>query len=102
MSSRLAAEPAGTALMLTHEVGDPDMWLAAWLGPESRHALFAESGTPSVRVFQSPDNANLTGLLVQVEDVETLQAMLASPEGQSAAAEDSVKFDTLQTLMEVE
>lgn len=101
-NSDLAAAPAGTTLMLTHEVGDPDKWLAAWQGPEGRHALFAQSGASGVRVFQSPDNANLTGLLVQVEDMDTLQTMLASPEGQSAATEDSVKFDTLQSLMEVQ
>lgn len=97
-----AGDGEGTTLALTHEVGDPEVWLAAWRGPESRHALFADHGAPKVRVFQSRDNPNLTGLVVDVTDLEAFQAMLQSPEGQAAAAEDTVDFSTLQTLAEVE
>ncbi|MGB6641460.1 MAG: hypothetical protein WBG67_11835, partial [Thermoanaerobaculia bacterium] len=66
------------------------------------HALFAEHGAPHVRVFQSPDNPNLTGLLVDVADMEAFQAMLASPEGEAAAVEDTVDFATLRVLSAVE
>ena len=83
-------------------MGDPERWLAAWQGPESRHDLFAEHGAPNARVFQSPDNPNLTGLLVDVTDMEALHALLQSPEGQAAAAEDTVDFATLQTLSAVD
>lgn len=100
-SSLPPAGAAGTTLALTHEVGDPEKWLAAWQGPDSRHALFAEHGAPHVRVFQGTDNQNLTGLLVDVTDMEAFQAMLASPEGQAAAAEDTVDFSTLKVLAEV-
>ncbi|MGB3563534.1 MAG: DUF4440 domain-containing protein [Thermoanaerobaculia bacterium] len=97
-----AGGPTGTTLAITHEVADPERWLAAWQGPESRHALFAEHGAPHVRVFQSPDNPNLTGLLVDVADMEAFQAMLASPEGEAAAVEDTVDFATLRVLSAVE
>jgi ketosteroid isomerase-like protein len=96
------AGAAGMTIAITHEVGDPEKWLAAWQGPESRHALFAEHGAPHVRVFQGTENPNLTGLLVDVADVEAFHAMLQSPEGQAAAAEDTVDFSTLESLSEVQ
>lgn len=93
---------AGESIAIAHEVGDPEKWLAAWQGPDSRHALFAANGAPHVRVFQSVDNPNLTGLLVDVTDMEAFHAMLQSEEGQAAAAEDTVDFDSMQVLSEVD
>jgi ketosteroid isomerase-like protein len=101
-NSDMPATPAGSTVIYTHEVEDPEVWLAAWRGPESRHGLFAQSGAPSVRVFQSPGEPNLTGLLVQATNLEALQAMIASPEGLAAAAEDTVRGDTVKMLLEVE
>ncbi|MDH3745856.1 MAG: DUF4440 domain-containing protein [Acidobacteriota bacterium] len=102
-NSDLAAETSqGATLMGTHEVEDAAKWLAAWQGEDSRRALFAEHGAPHVSVFQSPDNPNLTGLLIQVSDMEALQALLDSEEGRAAAAEDGVKFDTLRLLAAVD
>ena len=90
-----------TSLLGTHLVEDGDHWLAAWSGENSRHADFAENGAPSVRVFQSPDNPNLTGLLIDVADMDTFQAWLESEAGTAAKAEDGVKDETLQILAEV-
>ena len=97
-----AMAPTRTTLAITHEVEDADRWLAAWQGEDSRHELFAEHGAPSVRVFQSPENPNLTGLLIEVEDMEALQALLASDAGKQAKAEDGVKDATMKVLAEVE
>ena len=101
-NSDLPAGPAGAIMVGVHEVGDPETWLAAWLGEGSRHELFAAHGVPKVRVMQSPDDPNLTGLVLEVADPEAMMAMLASEEGQAAAAEDTVKFSTLRMLAEVE
>jgi ketosteroid isomerase-like protein len=97
-----AMAPTGTTLVITHEVEDSDRWLAAWQGENSRRELFAEHGAPSVRVFQSPENPNLTGLLIEVEDMEALQALLSSDAGKDAKAEDGVKDATMRVLAEVE
>ena len=90
-----------TSLIGTHMVEDGDHWLAAWSGEDSRHADFARNGAPGVRVFQSPDNPNLTGLLVDVADMDKFQAYLEGEEGTAAKAEDGVKDETLQLLFEV-
>jgi hypothetical protein len=97
-----AGGPTGTTLAIAHQVGDPERWLAAWQGPDSRRALFAEHGVAQVRVFQSPENPNLTGLLVDVTDMEAFHTFLDSEAGRAAAAEDTVDFDTIQFLSEVD
>jgi ketosteroid isomerase-like protein len=91
----------GTTLAFTHEVEDADRWLAAWQGEGSRHELFAQHGAPHVRVFQSTDNPNHVGLVIDVEDMEALHALLASPEGEQAKAEDGVKDATMTVFAEV-
>ena len=97
-----AGGPTGTTLAITHEVSDPERWLTAWQSPDGRRAMFAEHGAANVRVFQSPENPNLTGLLVDVTDMEAFHAMLQSPEGEAAAAEDTVDFATLRVLSAVD
>ena len=93
--------PAGTLLMASHQVDDADVWLAAWQGEDSRHAVFAEHGAPGVRVFQDPANPNMTGLLIDVADMEALHAFLSSEEGAAAKAEDGVQDDGMRFLVEV-
>ncbi len=100
-NSDLAAGAGTTTMVVTHEVQDVDRWLAAWQGPDSRHALFAQHGAPSVRVFRSVDKPTLTGLLIEVADMAALQAMLDSPEGAAAKAADGVKDPTIRMFAEV-
>lgn len=93
-------QPVGadtTTLVFTHEVEDIDRWLAAWEGEESRRDLFAAHGAPSVTVLTSEEAPSRPALLVEVADMEAFLGMLASEEGQAAAAEDTVKMDTLVT-----
>ncbi len=89
-----------THLMISHEVKDADHWMAAWRGENSRHKLFMDNGAAHVHTFRSADNPNLTGLVVAVSDMDALNAMLESEEGQAAATEDGVKFDTIVILAE--
>jgi ketosteroid isomerase-like protein len=100
-NSDLPGGSEGTTLSITHEVNDAARWLAAWQGADSRHEMFAQHGAPSVRVFQSVDNPNLTGLLIDVTDMDALQAFLDSPEGTRAKAEDGVMDPTMRVFMEV-
>jgi ketosteroid isomerase-like protein len=89
-----------THLMITHEVDDADLWLAAWSGDNTRHDLFKANGAAHVHTFHSADNPNLTGLVVAVTDMDALQAMLSSEEGVAAAAADGVRADTVIMLTE--
>lgn len=91
-----------THILITHEVDDAEAWLAAWRGENSRHDLFKTHGAAHVHTFVSADNPNLTGLVVNVADLDALMAMIASDEGQAAAAEDGVRMDTLLMLTEAE
>jgi len=97
------ASPADNAhLVILHEVDDPEKWLAAWRGDDSRHKLFEANGAAHVHVFQNADNPHLTGLLISVSDMDALNAMLASEDGQAAAAADGVRADTMKMLTEAE
>lgn len=89
-------------LLVTHNVVDAERWLAAWRGPNSRHGLFAQNGAPSVRVFQSAQDPNLTGLLIGVTDMDAFQAMLESPEGAAAKAADGVVDASMRVFTEVQ
>lgn len=102
-NSDLPAFGTGVALAsVVHEVEDAEHWMAAWRGVQSRASTFKANGARSVRVFQSPQNPNLTGLLVEISDMTAFQAFLASEEGKAAKAEDGVKDETMRVLMEVE
>lgn len=96
-----AAEPMEhTHLMITHEVEDGDRWIEAWRGENSRHGLFEANGAMHVHTFRSPDDPNLTGLVVAVHDMAAIEAMLASEEGKAAAAADGVDLDNITLLIE--
>lgn len=91
-----------THMMGMHKVGDPNVWLAAWRGPDGRRKDFAANGAPHVHVMQSPDDPSLTGLVIGLEDPEAFDAWLKSDAGKAAAAEDTVDMSTLQILIEVD
>jgi uncharacterized protein (TIGR02246 family) len=99
----VATEDAATAhLVILHEVDDAEHWLAAWRGEDSRHKLFKENGAAHVHTFQNADNPNVTGLVVSVSDMDALNAMLQSAEGQAAAAEDGVDMKSMIVLTEAD
>ncbi len=89
-------------VLITHEVEDGARWLDAWRGKDGRRKLFRANGAGHIHTFQSADNPNLTGLVIAVNDMEALQGMLSSEEGQAAAAEDGVDLENMTLLMEAE
>lgn len=91
-----------THVMFVHEVEDGARWLDAWRGEDGRRKLFKANGAHHIHTFQSPDNANLTGLVMAVDDLEALHALLSSEEGAAAAAADGVDLDNTTVLMEAE
>jgi len=91
-----------THMVGTHRVKDAARWLAAWRGEDGRRKDFAAHGAPHVHMMQSPDDPNLTGLVIGLEDPAAFEAWLNSDEGKAAADEDSVDMSTLTLLIEVE
>lgn len=100
-NSDLAADAGKTYVNFTHKVKDPDVWLAAWTGPNSRREMFAENGAGEIKVFQAPDDPKRVGLLVEVTDMDAMMAWLNSPEGAAAKAEDGVIDSSLIFMTEV-
>ncbi len=99
----MAAEAhANIHLMILHEVENGDRWMAAWRGEDSRHKLFMDNGAAYVHTFRSADDPNLTGLVVNVSDMDAFQAMLESEEGRAAAAADGVDMESMNLLIETE
>lgn len=89
-----------TTAFVVHEVEDGDVWAKAWhQGPGSRHEMFAELGVKA-RNFRDPDNPNLTGVLLEIPDLEKFKALLASDKGRQAMKEDRLRVDTMRLLTE--
>lgn len=89
------------SLSIIHEVEDPERWLAAWQGEDSRRELFRQHGARHVHVFQNAENPKVTGLVVALDDMEAFQAFMESEEAEAAKAQDGVISETMQLFMEV-
>ena len=90
-----------TTMILFHEVEDGERWAKAWgKGPGSRHEMLAEHGVTASRTFRDPGNPNSTGAIIEVSDMEKMQAFMESDEGKQAMAEDGLKGGTLRMLVE--
>ena len=90
-----------TTMIAFHEVEDGERWAKVWRkGPGSRHELLVEAGVTGARTFRDPENPNMTGLILEVSDMEKFQAALASDEMKQAMAEDGLKVETLRMLAE--
>lgn len=88
-----------TAIVI-HEVESGEVWANAWKeGPGSRHEMFSAVGVKA-RTFRSPDNQNLTGVILEIPDMEAFQDLLSSAEGKKAMEEDGLKAETMRLLVE--
>ena len=87
-------------LIAFHEVVDGKVWAKAWQkGTGSRHEMFSEIGV-TARTFRDPNNPNITGLILDVPDMELFQIFMASEEVKKAQEEDGVKVVTVTVLSE--
>lgn len=86
--------------IIFHDVQDGSVWARAWKqGPGSRHEMFGKIGV-KCRNFRDPDNANATGLIVEIPDMQKFKALLQSAEGQKAMREDGLKVESMRMLVE--
>jgi len=89
-----------TTAIVVHEVENGDVWAKAWhKGPGSRHEMFGKFGIKA-RNFRDSNNPNLTGVLLEVPDMEQFKAFLETDEGRKAMQEDGIKVNTLKVLTE--
>jgi len=83
-----------------HEVEDGERWAQAWQkGPRSRHEMFGRIGV-TARTFRDPENPNMTGLMLDVPDMERFRSFMASDEAARAMKEDGLKLETMRILSE--
>ena len=85
-----------TSVVVTHAVGNMDIWLG---GGDERKALFANFSS-SYRIFRHTD-ANLVSIVWENADLDKMKALLDSSEGKAAEAAHTV-LDPIEIFIEVE
>ncbi|MEP0547227.1 MAG: hypothetical protein ABJF88_09870 [Rhodothermales bacterium] len=88
-------------LIAFHEVEDGDHWVNAWHGGAgSRQEMFGQIGA-TARIFRDPEHPHVTGVLLEVPDMDRFQAFMATDEVAQAMKEDRLKVETVRVLAEV-
>ena len=84
-------------IIVTHDVGDTDHWLASPVREQALSAL----GVSDIRTFVNSQDRTKVGIVAEVADLDVLMAALAnpSPEMGEAMQADTVKGDTLQVYV---
>ena len=85
-------------MIVFHEVQDGQTWARAWKqGAGSRHEMFGRIGV-TASTFRDPENPERTGVLVDVPDIASFEAFMASEEAATAMEEDGLKVETMRIL----
>jgi hypothetical protein len=79
-----------------HDVKDRKHWLASPM----REKFFGPLGVTGIRTFIDPQNPARVAILMEVPDMDALQAAMKSPGAAEAMAHDGVLADTLVILVE--
>jgi hypothetical protein len=79
-----------------HDVTDTDHWLAS----PRRAEFFGPLGVTNIRTFVDPQNPKHVALLMDVADMDVVQAAMATPEAGAAMEHDGVLPETLVILVE--
>jgi hypothetical protein len=90
-----------TTLIAFHEVEDGDHWARAWhAGAGSRQEMFGRIGV-TARTFRDAERPNVTGLILEVPDMDRFQSFMATEDVARAMAEDRLKVETVRVLSEI-
>lgn len=84
-----------TTVIAFHDVDDVDHWLSS----PKREEVFGPLGI-TVRTFVDPAGSKRTGLILEVPDLDKLQAVMASEAAAEAMSHDGVHADTVVMLVE--
>ena len=75
-----------TTVIGYHDVKDVDAWLASPVRAEA----FATIGVTDIRTFVAPDDPTKVALLIEVPDLDALNAAMVGPEFGKAMVNDGV------------
>jgi hypothetical protein len=79
-----------------HDVKDRKHWLASPM----REKFFGPLGITGIRKFIDPQNPTRVAVMMEVPDMDKLQAAMKTPGAAEAMAHDGVVADTLVILVE--
>jgi hypothetical protein len=79
-----------------HNVKDTEHWLAS----PKREEFFGPLGVTNIRTFVDPEDPTRTGILMDVPDMDAVQAAMRTEEAGQAMAFDGVLPETLVILVE--
>lgn len=79
-----------------HDVKDQQHWLAS----PRRQEFFGQLGVTNIRTFVDPGNPNRVGVLMDVPDMDAVQAALQTPAADEAMEHDGVVAESLVILVE--
>ncbi len=79
-----------------HDVKDQKHWLAS----PKREEVFGPLGITNIRTFIDPQNPTRAAVLMDVPDMDALNAAMQKPEMGEAMAYDGVVAETLVVLVE--
>ncbi len=71
-----------------------------WLSSPKREEFFGPVGVTNIRTFVSPADPSKVGIVFDVPDLDTLNAVMQTPEAAEAMAYDGVVPETLVMLIE--
>lgn len=71
-----------------------------WLQSPKRQELFGPLGVTNLRTFVDPQNPTRVAVVMDVPDLDALQAVMQSPAAAEAMANDGVAPETLVFLVE--
>jgi hypothetical protein len=71
-----------------------------WLRSTKRKELFGPLGVTHIRTFVDPQNPKRVAVMMDVPDLEALNAVMQSSEAADAMAHDGVAPETLVILVE--
>ena len=78
-----------------HEVDDTEHWLAS----SNREKFFGPLGVTGIREFVDPSNPKRVAVLMEIPDMDAVQAALQTEGAATVMAEDGVRGDTLVILV---
>jgi len=80
-----------------HDVKDKNHWLAS----TRRQEFFGPLGITNMRTFVDPTNPTRVAVLMDVPDMDALEAAMQTPAAAEAMKHDGVIPESLVTLVEV-
>ena len=79
-----------------HDVKDTKHWLAS----PKREEVFGPLGVTNIRTFVDPENPTRVAVLMDVADLDALNAAMQTEQAAEAMAYDGVQPETLVILVE--